>query len=76
MVQSLIGTVSSVKMNKTIVITVVSRVRHRIYKKVVTKHRTYKAHNESIDLKLGDKVEIVETRPISKTVHFKVNKKI
>ena len=76
MAQSFIGTVSSVKMNKTIVITVVSRVRHRIYKKVVTKHRTYKAHNDLPDIKLGDSVEIVETRPISKTVHFKVSKKI
>ncbi len=76
MAQSFIGTVSSIKMNKTIVITVVSRVRHRIYKKVITKHRTYKAHNDSLDLKLGDSVEIVETRPISRTVHFKVNKKI
>ncbi len=76
MAQSFIGTVCSIKMNKTIVIKVVSRVRHRIYKKVVTKHRTYKAHNATESLKLGDTVEIVETRPISKTVHFKVNKKI
>lgn len=76
MAQSFIGTVTSIKMNKTIVIKVVSRLRHRIYKKVVTKHRTYKAHNDYVELKLGDSVEIVETRPISKTVHFKVNKKI
>ena len=76
MAQSFIGTVSSIKMNKTIVITVVSRVRHPMYKKVITKHHTYKAHNDSMELKLGDTVEIVETRPVSKTVHFKVNKKI
>lgn len=76
MAQTLIGTVNSVKMNNTIVIKVVSRVRHRIYKKVVTSHRTYKAHNELPDLKLGDTVEITETRPISKTVHFNVAKKI
>jgi len=76
MAQSFIGTVSSVKMNKTIVITLVSKERHPVYKKVITKHRTYKAHNELADVKLGDSVEIVETRPISKTVHFKVNKKI
>jgi len=76
MAQSLTGTVTSVKMNKTIVVEVVSRLRHRIYKKVITKHRTYKARNDSMDLKLGDTVEIVETRPVSKTVYFKVNKKI
>ncbi|MBP6045051.1 MAG: 30S ribosomal protein S17 [Microgenomates group bacterium] len=76
MAQSFTGTVTSIKMNKTIVIRVVSRMRHRIYKKVVTTHRTYKAHNEIADLKLGDVVEITETRPISKTVHFNVTKKI
>lgn len=76
MAQTFIGTVSSVKMNKTIVVKVTSRLRHRIYKKVVTSHRTYKAHNDLPGLKLGDAVEISETRPVSKTVHFKVIKKI
>jgi small subunit ribosomal protein S17 len=76
MAQTFTGTVTSVKMNKTIVIKVVSRMRHRVYKKVVTTHRTYKAHNDMPDVKLGDVVEITETRPISKTVHFNVTKKI
>lgn len=76
MAQTFIGIVSSVKMNKTIVVKVTSRLRHRIYKKVVTSHRTYKARNDLLELKLGDTVEISETRPVSKTVHFKVTKKI
>lgn len=47
-----------------------------MYKKVVNKKQTFKAHYEGMELKVGDVVEIQETRPISKTVHFKVTKKI
>ncbi len=76
MAQTFVGTVSSVKMNKTVTITIENRERHPMYKKVVNKKQTFKAHNDGMELQVGDVVEIQETRPISKTVHFKVTKKI
>ncbi len=76
MAQTFVGTVSSTKMNKTVTITIENKERHPMYKKVVNKKQTFKAHYEGMELTVGDVVEIQETRPISKTVHFKVTKKI
>lgn len=76
MAQTITGTITSTKMTNTVTVLVVSKMRHPVYKKVVTKHRKFKAHNEKFELKVGDTVEIQETKPYSKTVYFIVSKKI
>ncbi len=60
-----VGTVVSNKMNKSIVVTVVRRVRHPLYKKYFNKTKRYMAHDETNDCRVGDTVRIVETRPLS-----------
>jgi len=72
----LTGTVVSTKMQKTVVVKVERKFRHPLYEKVVTYYKNYKAHNEDFDLKEGDVVKIIETRPISKDKHFKVIEKL
>ncbi len=72
----LIGTIISTKMEKTVVVEVIRKFRHRKYKKVIYKSKKYKAHNEKFDLKEGDRVKIQETRPISKEKHFQVIEKL
>ncbi|KKQ89698.1 30S ribosomal protein S17 [Candidatus Curtissbacteria bacterium RIFCSPHIGHO2_12_41_11] len=65
------GIVVSGKMQKTVVVKVSTKVKHRLYKKLITKTKKFKAHDE-IGVKIGQKVKIIETRPISKDIHFKV----
>lgn len=72
MAKSLTGIVTSDKADKTITITVSSRETHPIYKKQYTVSRKYTAHDETNEANMGDKVTIVETRPISKTKSFKL----
>jgi len=67
-----IGVVVSDKMDKTIVVAVTSNVKHPLYKKVVKITKKFKAHDENNECKIGDTVEIMETRPISKTTHFRL----
>ena len=67
-----IGVVVSDKMDKTCVVSVVSNVKHPLYKKVVKVTKKFKAHDENNECKIGDTVEIMETRPISKTTHFRL----
>ena len=67
-----IGVVVSDKMEKTCVVSVVSNVKHPLYKKVVKVTKKFKVHDENNDCKIGDTVEIMETRPISKTTHFRL----
>ncbi len=67
-----IGVVVSDKMDKTCVVAVTSNVKHPLYKKVVKVTKKFKVHDENETCKVGDYVEIMETRPISKTVHFRV----
>ena len=67
-----IGVVVSDKMDKTIVVSVVSNVKHPLYKKVVKITKKFKAHDENNECKIGDTVEIMETRPISRTTHFRL----
>ena len=74
MAKILIGEVVSTKMQKTIVVKVERRFRHRAYKKTIVKHKKYKVHNENLNIKVGDTVKIQETRPISKDKHFIVVK--
>lgn len=74
--KKIIGTVVSNKMTKTVVVEVERRFPHPKYKKVITKSKKFKAHNENFKLQVGDKVIIEETKPISKEKHFQVIKKI
>ena len=71
MPQVKVGTVISNKMQETIVVKVVHKVKHPLYKKQVTKTAKFKAHDQ-LGAKVGQKVKIIETRPISRDVHFKV----
>ncbi len=61
-----VGVVVSNKMQKTIVIEVTRRVKHGMYLKFVEKSRRFKAHDEKNDAKIGDRVEVVESRPLSR----------
>lgn len=60
------GVVVSDKMQKTIVVKVDRKVRHERYGKIITISKKYKAHDEKGDAKIGDRVEIVESRPLSR----------
>lgn len=66
------GVVTSDKMDKTVVVKVTRFVEHKKYQKRIKKSKTYKAHDENNAKKVGDIVEIEETRPISKDKKFKV----
>ncbi len=66
------GVVTSDKMDKTIVVEVTRFVEHKKYGKRIKKTKKYKAHDETNSKKVGDTVEIEETRPISKDKKFKV----
>ncbi len=70
----LVGIVTSTKMEKTITVNVETKTKHPLYKKLVIKHKKYHAHDEKQEAQIGDKVEIIETRPISKTKNFRLNK--
>lgn len=71
-VRSLEGVVVSDKMQKTVVVSVNRFVKHPKYGKYYKISKKYKAHDEDNKCKIGDKVEIVETRPISKDKKYKV----
>lgn len=66
------GIVTGDKMDKTIVVEVTRFVEHKKYGKFIKKTKKYKAHDETNSKKVGDTVEIEETRPISKDKKFKV----
>ena len=68
----LFGRVVSDKMDKTVVVEVIRRSRDQVYKKYVHHRDRYKAHDEKNEFKLGDSVEIMEHRPISKDKRWKV----
>lgn len=74
MAKTLIGTVSSVAPNKTIVITVATRKTHPLYKKQYTVTTKFMAHDEENECKVGDRVSIVETRPLSARKRFRLEK--
>lgn len=63
---AVVGVVVSDKMQKTIVVKVDRQVRHPMYLKYVLKSRRYKAHDENNEAKVGDRVSLVETRPLSR----------
>ncbi|MCD6459108.1 30S ribosomal protein S17 [bacterium] len=66
------GKVLSDKMDKTIVVQVERKVSHPIYKKVIKILKNYKVHDESCQAKIGDIVEIMETRPLSKDKRWRL----
>lgn len=70
MAKTLTGIVTSDKRDKTITVTVTSRETHPLYKKQYTVNRKYQAHDENNDAGEGDRVTIIETRPVSKTKAF------
>ena len=65
--RTLVGRVVSDKRTKTVTVLVERRVTHELYGKIVGKSRKYHAHDEKGEFKMGDMVEIAESRPISKT---------
>ena len=67
-----IGIVASDKMDKTIVVRVDSRVRHPLYGKIIRTSKKYQAHDENNDARIGDKVVIAETRPLSKNKRWRL----
>ncbi len=69
-----IGVVSSDKMDKTVVVTIRDRVKHPLYNKIVNKTVKYKAHDENNECSVGDKVQIMETRKLSKDKNWRVVK--
>ena len=60
------GTVVSSNSNKTIVVEVTRRVKHKLYKKIISQSKNYHAHDENNIFKTGDFVKIIESKPISK----------
>lgn len=67
-----IGTVVSDKMDKTIVVAVQSRVKHSLYGKTINRTKKFKAHDENNECRIGDKVKIMETRPLSKEKRWRL----
>ena len=67
-----VGTVVSDKMDKTIVVAIVDNVKHPLYKKIVKRTVRLKAHDENNACKVGDRVEVMETRPLSKDKRWRV----
>lgn len=67
-----VGRVLSNKMNKTVVVSVERSVTHPLYRKVLRRISKFKAHDEQNVCKIGDRVRMVETRPISKDKHWRV----
>jgi small subunit ribosomal protein S17 len=70
------GTVVSLKMQNTAVVEVLRKVPHPLYKKMLKRNKKHQADTAGLSLTIGDKVKIVEVRPISKEKHFKVMEKI
>lgn len=69
-----VGVVVSDKMDKTVVVQIERKIFHPRYRKVVNKTNRFKAHDEKNECGIGDKVEIVETRPLSRDKHWAVKR--
>jgi small subunit ribosomal protein S17 len=66
------GVVVSDKMDKTIVVNVTTKTLHKLYKKYITRSKRVKAHDENNEAHIGDKVRVVETRPLSKEKRWRL----
>ena len=73
MKRKLVGRVVSDKMEKTVVVLVERLVKHRLYKKYVKRRAQYSAHDEKNTCRIGDKILITESRPLSKTKRWRVS---
>ena len=69
-----VGVVVSDKMDKTIVVAVKDSVQHPLYKKILKRTKKFKAHDENNEAGIGDRVEIMEPRKISKEVNWRLVK--
>lgn len=69
-----VGIVKGDSMDKTVVVEIASTVKHSQYSKPIKRSTKFKAHDKNNDCKIGDRVEIVESRPISKTKRWRVSK--
>ncbi|MGI6712048.1 MAG: 30S ribosomal protein S17 [Bacillota bacterium] len=67
-----VGRVVSDKMEKTVVVRVETRVRHPLYGRIIKTSKKFKAHDENNESRIGDKVKIIETRPLSKEKRWRV----
>ena len=67
-----VGTVSSDKMDKTIVVSVTEHVKHPLYKKIIKRTYKLKAHDEENACGIGDKVKVMETRPLSRDKRWRL----
>ena len=76
MQRKLVGVVVSDKMNKTVTVLVERRVQHAVIGKFMTRSKKFHAHSEANEFKMGDTVEIEETRPISRTKAWRVTRLI
>ncbi len=70
--KTMVGTVVSDRMDKTIVVLVQRLVKHPLYQKYIRKRKRYKVHDEKNDCHLGDRVLIMETRPLSREKRWRV----
>ena len=70
--KTIVGTVTSDAMNKTIVVQAVRMVKHRVYDKYIRKHQVFKAHDEENLARAGARVRIAATRPLSKTKRWRL----
>lgn len=69
-----VGMVVSDKMDKTVVVAIEDNVRHPLYKKIIKRTVKLKAHDENNECGVGDRVELMETRPLSKDKRWRVTK--
>jgi len=67
-----VGKVVSNKMDKTIVVAIVNSVKHPLYKKIIKRTVKLKAHDENNDCTIGDRVRVMETRPLSKEKRWRL----
>jgi small subunit ribosomal protein S17 len=72
--RQLVGTVVSSKMDKTVIVLVERLVKHRLYHKYIRRRSKFAAHDENNTCDRGDRVSIIESRPLSKTKKWRVNK--
>ena len=70
--KTMVGLISSDKMDKTVVVSVVDNVKHPVYGKIVKKTYKLKAHYENNECHVGDRVRVMETRPLSKDKRWRV----
>lgn len=68
----MIGTVTSNKMDKTVVVSVETSVKHKLYGKIVKRTYKLKAHDEENQCQIGDRVKVMETRPLSKDKRWRL----